>query len=106
MKEYKDFPEIVTLCGSTKFKDGFMTAQKELTLQGKIVISVGFFGHADDAHVSEEDKKRLDELHFRKIDLSDSIYVVNVDGYIGWSTENEIAYANQSGKRVEYLEPL
>ena len=40
--------EVVTLCGSTRFKEDFIKVQKELTLQGKIVISVGLFGHAGD----------------------------------------------------------
>ena len=47
MKKYK----VITLCGSTKFKDDFMRVQKELTLKGNIVISVGLFGHSGDSEV-------------------------------------------------------
>ena len=96
--------KIVTLCGSTRFKEQFMQAQKELTLQGCIVISVGLFGHAGDAEVwTEGTKAMLDDMHLRKIDLADEIFVINVDGYIGESTRREIAYAKQMGKPVRYL---
>ena len=96
--------KIVTLCGSTRFKEQFMQAQKELTLQGCIVISVGLFGHSGDAEVwTEGTKAMLDDMHLRKIDLADEIFVINVDGYIGESTRREIAYAKQTGKPVRYL---
>lgn len=96
---------VVTLCGSTRFKDEFYEAQKRLTLEGKIVISVGLFGHSGDAEVwTPGTKEMLDDMHKRKIDMADSIYVINVGGYIGSSTRSEIEYALQTGKKVEYLE--
>ncbi len=79
-----EMPEIITLCGSARFKDEFLELMRKLTLEGKIVLLPGVFGHAD-GEVSDEDRKKLDELHFRKIDLSDGIYIVNVEGYIGTS---------------------
>lgn len=98
---------VVTLCGSTRFKDAFMEAQKRLTLAGNIVISVGLFGHSGDNEVwAEGTKEMLDNMHKRKIDMSDGIYVINVGGYIGESTRSEIDYAIRNGKTVEYLEPL
>lgn len=98
--------EIVTLCGSTRFKEEFMEAQKELTLQGKIVISVGLFGHSGDQEVwTEGTKEMLDDMHKRKIDMADAICVINKDGYIGESTKSEIAYALKTGKRVDYRYP-
>ncbi len=45
---------VITLCGSTRYKDAFMEAQKRLTLEGNIVISVGLFGHSGDEEVLEE----------------------------------------------------
>lgn len=97
--------KVITLCGSTRFKDAFMKAQKRLTLEGNIVISVGHFGHSGDDEVwTEGTKEMLDDMHLRKIDLADEIYVINVDGYIGTSTKNEIEYAKRSGKTVRYLE--
>lgn len=103
---------VVTLCGSTRFKDEFMEAQKRLTLEGNIVISVGLFGHSGDREVWEnmdegtltKTKKMLDDMHKHKIDMSDSIFVINVGGYIGDSTRSEIEYAKAHGKIIEYLE--
>ena len=98
---------VVTLCGSTRSKDAFMEAQKRLTLAGNIVISVGLFGHSGDNEVwTEGTKEMLDNMHKRKIDMSDGIYVINVGGYIGESTRSEIDYATKNGKTVEYLEPV
>ncbi len=96
---------VVTLCGSTRFREAFMEAQKRLTLEGNIVISVGLFGHSGDSEVwTEGTKEMLDDMHKRKIDMSDGIFVINVGGYIGSSTRSEIAYALSTGKDVEYLE--
>ena len=97
--------KVITLCGSTRFKDAFMKAQKRLTLEGNIVISVGLFGHSGDDEVwTKGTKKMLDDMHLRKIDMADEIYVINVGGYIGTSTKKEIEYAKRSGKTVRYLE--
>ncbi len=104
--------KVITLCGSTKFKDEFLKAQKDLTLKGNIVISVGLFGHSGDSEVWEnmdegtitKTKEMLDDMHKRKIDMSDEIFVINVNGYIGDSTKSEIEYAIKTGKKVNYLE--
>lgn len=99
--------KVITLCGSTRFKDAFLETQKKLTLEGNIVISVGLFGHSGDDEVWKEGtKEMLDNMHKRKIDMSDGIYIINVGGYIGESTRSEIDYAIRNGKTVEYLEPL
>ena len=96
---------VITLCGSTRFKDAFLEAQKRLTLEGNIVISVGLFGHSGDEEVWKEGtKEMLDDMHKRKIDMADAIYVINVGGYIGSSTRSEIEYAKKQGKQVLYLE--
>ncbi len=97
--------KVITLCGSTRFKDAFLEAQKRLTLEGNIVISVGLFGHSGDEEVwTEGNKEMLDDMHRAKIDMADEIYVINVGGYIGSSTKSEIAYAEAHGKKVRYLE--
>jgi hypothetical protein len=97
--------KIITLCGSTKFRDEFIAEQKRLTLEGNIVISVGLFGHSGDNEVwSESTKEMLDDMHKRKIDLADEIFVINVGGYIGSSTRSEIEYAIKTNKAVNYLE--
>jgi hypothetical protein len=98
--------KVITLCGSTRFKDEFIETQKRLSLAGNIVISVGLFGHSGDDEVWDEGvKEMLDDMHKRKIDMADSIFVINVGGYIGSSTRSEIDYALAHGKLVEYLEP-
>ena len=96
---------VITLCGSTRFKEQFIEAQKRLTLEGNIVISVGLFGHGGDDEVwTEGTKAMLDDMHKRKIDMADAIFVINVGGYIGSSTRSEIEYAIKTGKEVRYLE--
>ena len=106
--------KVITLCGSTRFRDQFMEAQKRLTLEGNIVISVGLFGHAGDQEVWDgmdegtlsKTKEMLDDMHKRKIDMADEIYVINVGGYIGDSTRSEIQYAEEHGKTVRYYEDI
>ena len=96
---------IVTLCGSTKFKNEFITVQKKLTLQGNIVISLGLFGHSGDSEgLSKDTEEMLREIHREKIDMCDEIYVINKNGYIGENTKNEIEYAIKKGKKVRYYE--
>jgi len=97
--------KVITLCGSTKFKEQYLEAQKRLTLDGNIVISVGLFGHSGDNEVwTEGTKAMLDDMHLRKIDMADEIFVINVGGYVGESTRSEIEYALKNGKAVRYLE--
>lgn len=108
-----DTPVVVCLCGSTRFYDEFQKANYDLTMKGEIVLSVGFYPHAAAEHGHGEgvghdsvEKVALDELHKRKIDLADYVYVLNVGGYIGESTHSEIDYAIAHGKQVRYLEPV
>ena len=97
--------KVITLCGSTRFKDAFLETQKRLTLEGNIVISVGLFGHSGDEEVwAPGTKEMLDDMHERKIDMADEIFVINVGGYIGESTRSEIEYAQMTGKPVRYME--
>ena len=99
--------KVITLCGSTKFKEQYLEAQKRLTLEGNIVISVGLFGHSGDDEVwTEGTKAMLDDMHKRKIDMADEIFVINVGVYIGESTRNEIAYAKSQGISIRNLEHI
>jgi len=128
-------PKIVCLCGSTRFRDQFMQANYRETLKGHIVLSVGFYVHvADecpncgasqsfakeqgaegpqgkcwqcgaDLGCTSEQKIALDELHKRKIDLADEVFIVSVNNYIGKSTFSEIEYALKQGKSVRWTEP-
>jgi len=95
--------KIITLCGSTKFKKEFKEAVKHLTLEDNIVLSVGLFGHSGDEEAWAK-KEMLDNMHFEKIRMSDAIYVINKNGYIGDSTSYEIIYAKCLKKEIMYLE--
>ncbi|MGX8795873.1 hypothetical protein ACR6HW_07245 [Fusibacter sp. JL298sf-3] len=103
MKAYN----VITLCGSTRFEEDFLQVQKELTLKGNIVISVGMFRQLDDNEVWEEGtKEMLADMHRRKIDMANEIFVINKGGYVGSLTKSEIEYAKSVGKNIRYLEPL
>lgn len=106
-------PTIVCLCGSTKFKDAFTKAQLEETLAGKIVLTIGCNMKSDQdifSHLSFQEFARikwlLDQLHFRKIEMSDEILILNVNNYIGLSTCDELNYARALGKKIRWLEPI
>lgn len=99
-------PTIVCLCGSTRFKDAYNEANFKETLAGRIVLSVGCFIWADKVPVTHKQKRLLDKLHLRKIDLADEILVLNVGGHIGNSTKNEIEYALRHDKKVRFWEKV
>ena len=101
-------PKVVVLCGSTRFMDAFHDAGWRETLKGNIVLSVGVVTTSADGHAGEalgpDTVEMLDELHWRKIDLADEVLVLNVGGYIGYSTHREIEYAEMTEKPIRYLE--
>ena len=103
-------PSIVCLCGSTRFYDEFQEANYRFTMGGMIVLSVGFYPHSQQqihgqtVGCTEEQKAQLDELHKRKIDLADLVFVLNVGGYVGDSTASEIEYAEEMDKAVIYFD--
>jgi hypothetical protein len=97
-----DRPEIVCICGSIRFADQMRVANRDLTLAGAIVVAPG---EADEV-LSDEQKVALDALHLRKIDLADRVLVVNPGGYVGESTNREIAYARALGKPVSFTHPV
>lgn len=100
-------PEIVVLCGSTRFSDVWAHVRYDLTLAGKIVLTIGCDTKSDAGlGITDEQKVALDELHKRKIDLANRVFVLNVGGYIGESTRSEIDYAEWFEKPVDYLEPI
>jgi len=95
---------IVTICGSTRFRKEIEEAAKELTLDENIVLMPNVFGHAGDT-ISDEQKEALDKLHLEKIKMSDFIYVVNKNNYIGKSTRKEIDYARCINIPVVFMIP-
>lgn len=109
-RHYAKRPRLVCLCGSTRFYEAFQKANFDETMAGRIVLSVGFYPHAsekshgENVGIDDEQKKALDELHLQKIDLADEVLVLNVDGYVGSSTRNEIAYAILKKKPIRWLD--
>ncbi|MFC8658985.1 hypothetical protein ACFUCT_27825 [Streptomyces parvus] len=95
-------PEIVCICGSTRFVQQMRRANRDLTFAGVIVVAPG---EADEL-ITDEQKAALGALHLRKIDLADRVLVVNPDEYIGQSTRREIAYARATGKPVSFTGPV
>ena len=93
--------KVITLCGSIKFKDDFLKLQKKLTLKGNVVLIPNFF---DDVTYTSEIKNLLGLIHKKKIEISDEVFIINKNGYIGETTHNEIEYAKSLNKPVFYLE--
>lgn len=94
--------KVVTLCGSTKFKNEFIKVQQDLTLKGYIVLSLNIFTHSNGKELTNEDILMLSKMHMEKINISDEIFVIDVDGYIGTATRNEISYAIQRNIPIKY----
>lgn len=108
-----DKPKVICLCGSTRFTQEMLVIQWELTKQGNIVLSWcalpdWYFKGDNKTHIGDQEgvKEIVDEVHLRKIDLSDEVFIINIDGYIGESTRNELNYAVSQGKQIRYLEPI
>jgi len=106
----EDKPKVICLCGSTRFTDTMLIQQWEFTKQGYIVLSWcvlpnWYFKGADKSHIGDQEgvKQIVDNVHLRKIDLADEVFVINKDNYIGESTKREIEYAQSTGKPVKYL---
>jgi len=102
LEKYK----IITLCGSTKFKSIFDKVNCKFTLLGKIILQPGCYAHADNIIITEDQKIKLDILHKEKILMSDCIYVINEDNYIGSSTKSEIEFAITNNIPVYYLQEV
>ena len=97
--------KIITLCGSLKFKKEMMIIAEKMALEGNCIITP-VYPTLDNYERTEEQLEKLKKAHFKKIELSDSILVVNVNGYIGYSTKLEIEYAKKLGKEIIYYTDL
>ena len=97
--------KVITICGSMRYSKEMMKIAEELELKdGYAVIQCVY--NVDGQKYEGIDASILDKIHRKKIDISDAIYVVNIDGYIGNSTRNEIEYAKNNGKEVIYNESI
>lgn len=93
--------KVVTICGNMRFADDMIKIALDLELKKNFAVLQCVY-NLDDTKSEQMDFDLLDSIHKKKIDISDAIYVVNIDGYIGDSTKNEIAYALKNGKEVIY----
>lgn len=98
--------KVITMCGSLKFKETFIEYAEKLELEGNCVLTPVYPTHEDKDYYTWEQANILDKMHKQRIDMSDSIFVVNVGGYIGNSTKNEIEYAKEHNKEILYLEQI
>ncbi len=97
--------KVITICGSMRYSKEMMKISEELELKrGYAVIQCVY--NVDGLKYEGVDASILDKIHRKKIDISDAIYVVNIDGYIGNSKKNEIEYAVKNGKEVIYHEKI
>lgn len=87
-----------------RFKNEMINIAAELELNGDVVIQCIYF--PQNKKLSDFELEMLNKLHYKKIEISDAIYVVNVNGYIGESTKNEIEYARSLNKEILSLESL
>lgn len=102
-------PKIVCYCGSLRVAlEAFKKAEYQAVIKGEIaLLPCCMFVDIEREYGAESDyKQKADDLHKRKIDISDEVFVLNAGGYIGQSTRSEINYAESIGKPVVYLEPI
>lgn len=98
--------KVITICGSLKFEQDIKYWSERLELEGDCVLSIIYPTIADKDAYTQEQHDMLDTCHKKKIDLSDAIFVVNKNGYIGSSTRSEIEYAKALGKEIIFLEKI
>ena len=97
--------KIITLCGSLKFQKEMMEIAEKVALDGNCILTP-VYSVLDNIKRTEEQLVKLKEAHFKRIELSDAILVINVNNYIGNSTNLEIDYAKKLGKRIIYYTDL
>jgi len=97
--------KVITICGSMKFVPKIKEETERLTLEGNCVLSI-IYGTKENEAYSEEFCELFDRMHLQRIEMSDAIYVVNVDGYVGNATKEEIDYAKSLDKEILSLEPI
>ena len=101
--DFKD-SKVITLCGSTKFKHKFLEVYKKLSEEGNIVLLPSkFLSEEEKLNLSYNEKIKLKLLHRQKIYMSDKIFVINPENYIGKNTRDEIEFAKMFGMEIEYL---
>ena len=96
---------VITICGSLKFQDEIMKVAKKMALDGNCILTPTYL-ELENIQITEEQLTKLKEAHFKRIELSDAILVVNINNYIGNSTSLEIEYAKKLKKEIIYYTDL
>lgn len=86
----------ITICGSMKFAEEMKHIAWRLEIEEGFNVLQCIYNQKDE-HIKDETQKRLAAAHYKKIDISDAVYI---DGYIGISVANEILYARKNGKEL------
>ena len=97
--------KIITICGSLKFKEEMMIIAEKMALKGDCILTP-IYPVLENNERTEEQLLMLKQEHFKKIELSNAILVVNVNNYIGKSTNLEIEYAKKLKKEILYYTDL
>ena len=96
---------VITICGSLKFQDEIMKVAEKMALDGNCILT-STYPVLENIQITEEQLTKLKESHFKRIELSDAILVVNINNYIGNSTNLEIEYAKKLKKEIIYYTDL
>ena len=95
----------ITLCGSLKFQKEMMSIAEKMALEGNCIFTP-VYPVIENYERTDEQLRMLKEAHFKRIKLSDAILVINIDNYIGNSTNLEIEYAKKLGKEIIFYTDL
>lgn len=95
--------KVVTICGSMRFQNEMINIAAELETKYNYCVIQCVYGLKN---IKEEEKKQIGDIHYKKIDISDAIYVVNIGGHIGESAKQEIEYAKAHNKEIIYHESI
>ena len=97
--------KIITLCRSLKYQKEMMIIAEKLALEGNCILTP-VYPIIENCERTDEQLKKLKKAHFKRIELSDAILVINKNNYIGDSTKLEIEYAKKLGKEIMYYTDL
>lgn len=102
-KKNKNSIKVVTICGSARFEDDMIKIARDLEFEKGYCVLQCIYG-VDVHSITQKQFEKMEDAHYKKIDISDAVFIVNKNGYIGESTRNEINYAKKLGKEIIYLE--
>lgn len=96
--------KVVTMCGSMKFNRQMREIARKLETKNGWAVIQCVYSKKSDKFDNVEEMKNIELAHYKKIEVADAIYVVNIGGYIGEATRRAIDYAKKLGKEIYYHE--